>query len=84
MNFKELKLEEIKGLKIGHASNDEAKTGVTVLYFENGGVGGVDVSGGGPASRETPLLSPITADNSSMPSFCLEVQHMVWLPVMEL
>jgi L-aminopeptidase/D-esterase-like protein len=63
MNFKELKLEEIKGLKIGHASNDEAKTGVTVLYFENGGVGGVDVSGGGPASRETPLLSPITADN---------------------
>lgn len=39
-------------------------TGVTVILCEKGGMAGVDISGGGPASRETPLLSPITADNA--------------------
>lgn len=38
-------------------------TGVTVILCEKGGMAGVDISGGGPASRETPLLSPITAEN---------------------
>lgn len=38
-------------------------TGVTVLLFDQGAKVGVDISGGGPASRETPLASPLTADN---------------------
>ena len=38
-------------------------TGVTVILCEKGGMAGIDISGGGPASRETPLLSPLTADN---------------------
>lgn len=38
-------------------------TGVTIILCEKGGIAGVDISGGGPASRETPLLSPMTADN---------------------
>ncbi len=38
-------------------------TGVTVILCEKGGMAGIDISGGGPASRETPLLSPVTADN---------------------
>lgn len=61
--LREIPVTEIAGLRIGNAQNEEAKTGVTVLIFDNGATVGVDISGGGPASRETPLTSPITADN---------------------
>ena len=44
-------------------SNKEAGTGVTVIYFPDGATAGCDISGGGPASRETPLTMPMTADN---------------------
>lgn len=60
---REIPVTDIKGLRIGNAQNEEAKTGVTVLLFDHGATVGVDISGGGPASRETPLASPITADN---------------------
>lgn len=59
----EIKVTEMKGLRIGNAQDEEARTGVTVLFFENGARVGVDVSGGGPASRETRLADPLTADN---------------------
>jgi L-aminopeptidase/D-esterase-like protein len=58
-----ISLTEIEGVRIGNAQDKEAKTGVTVLLFEDGARVGVDISGGGPASRETPLTSPVTADN---------------------
>ena len=58
-----LSLSDIEGVRIGHAGDDKAKTGVTVLYFPKGAYCGVDISGGGPASRETPLAIPGTADN---------------------
>ena len=60
---REIQVTDIKGISIGHASNQDAGTGVTVLYFPNGAKAGCDISGGGPASRETPLTSPLTADN---------------------
>lgn len=60
---KEIQVTEMEGLRIGNAQNQEAKTGVTVLLFEHGAKVGVDISGGGPASRETPLTLPMTADN---------------------
>lgn len=59
----EISMRDIKGLRIGNAQDDEAKTGVTVLLFDEGARVGVDVSGGGPASRETRLADPLTADN---------------------
>lgn len=59
----EINISEMEGLRIGNAQNEEARTGVTVLLFENGAKVGVDVSGGGPASRETRLCEPLTADN---------------------
>lgn len=59
----EIKLQDIDGLRIGNAMNEEAKTGVTVLIFDNGARVGIDISGGGPASRETHLADPTTADN---------------------
>lgn len=58
-----ISLTEIEGVRIGNAQDKEAKTGVTVLLFEDGARVGIDISGGGPASRETPLTSPVTADN---------------------
>lgn len=61
--IKEISIKDIEGVSIGHARNDEAKTGVSVIYFENGAQAGCDISGGGPASRETPLTDPLTADN---------------------
>lgn len=61
--MKEISIREMEGLSIGHASNAEGKTGVTVLYFPNGAQVGCDISGGGPASREIHLTDPMTADN---------------------
>lgn len=61
--MKEISIKEMKDLSIGHAQIEDAKTGVTVIYFPEGAKVGCDISGGGPASRETPLTSPLTADN---------------------
>lgn len=61
--IKEISIKEIDGVSVGNAQNDEAKTGVSVIYFKNGAQAGCDISGGGPASRETPLTSSMTADN---------------------
>ena len=60
---REISIKELTNLRIGHASDEKAKTGVTVLYFPNGARVGCDISGGGPSSRETTLTSPVTADN---------------------
>ena len=50
---------DIQGLKVGHAHNSVAKTGVTVIIAEKGAVCGVDVRGAAPGTRETDLLNPI-------------------------
>lgn len=56
--IKEITMEDMSGFKIGHAQNEEAMTGVTAIVFDGKAVAGVEISGGGPASRETPLLDP--------------------------
>lgn len=61
--IKEISIKEMEGVSIGHAQDEIAKTGVSVIYFKNGAQAGCDISGGGPASRETPLTDPMTADN---------------------
>lgn len=61
--LKEISITDIAGVSIGHAQNEEAKTGVSVLYFPNGAQTGCDISGGGPASREIHLTDSMTADN---------------------
>jgi L-aminopeptidase/D-esterase-like protein len=50
---------EMDGVLIGHAHNEAALTGVSVLIFPQGAVGGIEVRGGAPASRETELLRPL-------------------------
>ncbi|MDR2266117.1 MAG: P1 family peptidase [Christensenellaceae bacterium] len=47
----------LKNFKIGHYSDIDNGTGVTVLLAETGAVGGVCVRGAAPATRETDLLS---------------------------
>ena len=62
--LKEISIENMDGFKIGHAQNEEAMTGVTAVVFNGKAVAGVEISGGGPASRETPLLDPKMACES--------------------
>ena len=53
-------ITDVEGVLVGHATRDEPGwlTGVTVVVPPPGSVGGVDVRGGGPGTRETDLLDP--------------------------
>lgn len=57
--MKEIKITDISGIQVGQAENIEAGTGCTVILCKDGVTAGVDVRGGGPATRETDLLHPI-------------------------
>lgn len=57
--IKEINIYEIEGFRIGNAQNHVGGTGCTAVICEGGAVGGVDVRGGGPATRETDLLDPV-------------------------
>ena len=52
-------LTAIPGLKVGHFTLSERPTGCTVVLAEGGAVGGVDIRGGAPGTRETALLDPV-------------------------
>lgn len=60
-DLKEISLRDFGDVWFGNAQDNDAKTGVTVAIFPKGARVGVDISGGGPASRETPVISPTTA-----------------------
>lgn len=51
-----IEFQDIKGISVGNAQDDRAKTGVTVFYFDTAATAAVSVLGGGPASRETEVL----------------------------
>ncbi|MFV0557737.1 MAG: P1 family peptidase [Enterococcus sp.] len=59
--WQEIPINEIAGVRFGQAQSEQGLTGVTVAIFDQGGLGGLMVCGGGPASRETLLLSPLSA-----------------------
>ncbi len=59
--MKTLNVTDIPGIRIGQVEDCKAGTGCTVFINENGMRAGVDIRGGGPASRETPLLDPLKA-----------------------
>ncbi len=52
-------ITDIPGIEVGQAQDDEALTGCTVILCRQGAVGGVDVRGGAPGTRETDLLNPL-------------------------
>lgn len=59
--MKEISIRDIAGVSIGQAENREAGTGCTVFVCKDGMRAGLDVRGGGPASRESQLLNPLMA-----------------------
>lgn len=52
-------ITDVRGIEVGHAQNEEALTGCTVILCRKGAVAGVEVRGGAPGTRETDLLNPI-------------------------
>ena len=52
-------ITDIPGIRVGHDTNLEAATGCTVILCDTPAIGGVDVRGGAPATRETELLHPL-------------------------
>ncbi len=57
--MQEIGFLQVGGFQVGQAEDAQAGTGVTVLLFDECAPAGVDIRGGGPASRETPLLAPV-------------------------
>lgn len=55
--------ELLPGFRIGHYTNRPLGTGCTVVLCEAGAVGGVDVRGSAPGTRETDLLDPANTVN---------------------
>ena len=51
-------LTAVPGIRVGHITDRDGATGCTVVLCPDGTVGGVDVRGGAPGTRETDLLHP--------------------------
>ena len=53
-------ITDVSGLRVGHWTHADAATGCTVVLCDGeGAVGGVDVRGSAPGTRETDLLAPV-------------------------
>lgn len=51
-------LTDVAGVRVGHWTDDGARTGCTAVLLPAGTTAGVEVGGGAPASRELALLGP--------------------------
>lgn len=58
LDIKQIDVCDMKDFHIGSAEDFDKLTGVTVISSKDGATASVDVRGGGPATRETDLLSP--------------------------
>ena len=54
-------ITDVAGILVGHFTDTRRPTGCTVVLTTGGAVGGVDVRGAAPGTRETELLSPLNA-----------------------
>lgn len=52
-------ITRVPGIEVGHYTDLEAATGCTVILCRQGAVGGVDVRGSAPETRNTDLLRPV-------------------------
>jgi len=53
-------ITDVPGIRVGHDTDNAALTGCTVILCDRQpAIGGVDVRGGAPGTRETDLLSPM-------------------------
>ena len=60
----EISITDLEQIRIGQTENAQAGTGCTVFVCREGMRAGLDVRGGGPASRESQLLNPLMAAQS--------------------
>ena len=51
-------ITQVPGIEVGHFTDVRRPTGCTVIITRDGAVGGVDVRGAAPGTRETDLLHP--------------------------
>ncbi|MEY4651650.1 MAG: hypothetical protein RI884_231 [Pseudomonadota bacterium] len=51
-------ITDVPGIEVGHHTDTRRPTGCSVVIARGGAVGGVDVRGAAPGTRETDLLSP--------------------------
>ncbi|MDF2466441.1 MAG: peptidase [Ramlibacter sp.] len=51
-------ITDVAGIEVGHFTDTRRPTGCTVVIARDGAVGGVDVRGAAPGTRETDLLAP--------------------------
>jgi L-aminopeptidase/D-esterase-like protein len=51
-------ITDVAGIEVGHFTDTRRPTGCTVVIAREGAVGGVDVRGAAPGTRETDLLDP--------------------------
>ena len=56
-------LTDVPGITVGHAHDEQGMTGCTVILAEQGAVGGVDVRGSAPGTREIEALKPVRLVN---------------------
>src|SRR5262249_12735822 len=52
-------ITDVAGIRVGHFNDARRPTGCTAILCEDGAVGGVDVRGAAPGTRETDLLNPL-------------------------
>jgi L-aminopeptidase/D-esterase-like protein len=57
-------ITDVAGIEVGHHTLAERPTGCTVILARAGAVGGVDVRGGAPGTREIALLDPVNSIQS--------------------
>lgn len=51
-------ITRVRGIEVGHFTDTRRPTGCSVVLARSGAVGGVDVRGAAPGTRETDLLAP--------------------------
>ncbi|MBE2261799.1 MAG: P1 family peptidase [Burkholderiaceae bacterium] len=51
-------ITDVAGIEVGHFTESRRPTGCSVVLAQTGAVGGVDVRGAAPGTRETDLLDP--------------------------
>ena len=59
--MKEIGIMEVGGFQVGHAQDEAGGTGCTAILCDKMSPAGLDVRGGGPASRESQILNPLMA-----------------------
>ena len=52
-------ITDVSGVKVGSAEDSAARTGCTVLLFDDGAIAGVDIRGSAPGTREIEAIKPV-------------------------